>query len=73
MTVKLPEYQGRRIRYRYVREKRRLLVSGSDRDYDIGAMRGLILRGVIPADLDAITHTTPSGIVSIYRGNHLRP
>ena len=35
-------------------EKRRLHLSGSDFELDIRGVRGLIQKGIVPADLDSI-------------------
>jgi hypothetical protein len=59
------------LTYRYEASKRRLHVWGEDPDRDIKGIRDLIARGLIPADLDTILHTSSSEIVSIIRGRHL--
>jgi hypothetical protein len=64
-------YHPHAVTYRYDRPTRRLSVSGDDPDCDIKSIGDLIQRGIIPANLDAITHTAPSAVVAIIRGRHL--
>jgi hypothetical protein len=67
----IPPLRPARLKFRYQRETRRLSVTGSDCVGDMAAIRGLIRRGLIPGDLDAITHTDACGVVSIFRAHRL--
>jgi hypothetical protein len=67
----IPSLQPTRLKFRYQREGRRLSVKGSDCVRDMAAIKGLIRRGLIPGDLEAITHMAPSGVISIFRAHRL--
>ena len=67
----IPSLQPTRLKFRYQREGRRLSVKGSDCVRDMVAIKGLIRRGLIPRDLEAITHMAPSGVISIFRAHRL--
>ena len=61
----------RRFDFRYHRENRRLHVSGSNFDADLGSIKRLIERGVIPVPLDALIYVLTDGTTRILRGPRL--
>jgi len=67
----IPTLRPTRFQWRFDRDRRRLSVTGSECDRDMPAIRRLIGRGVIPGDLNAITHVAASGLVSIFRARRL--
>ena len=74
----LPLPRPRRITLRYDRETRRLHVWGSDRNLDMNnrnldmnSIGSMIRSGHFRHGVEAIIHTAPSGVVSIYRAHRL--
>jgi hypothetical protein len=61
----------RRFDFRYDRENRRLYVSGSNFDADLGSIKRLIDRGLIPVPLDALIYVLTDGTTRILRGPRL--
>jgi hypothetical protein len=64
-------WSPRRITVRYNRETRRLHVWGSDRNLDMNSIGSMIGCGHFRHGVDAVIHTAPSGVISIYRGHRL--
>jgi hypothetical protein len=68
-VLRLP--RPRRITVRYDRETRRLHVWGSNRNLDMGTVGSIIRSGRFRHGVEAVIHTAPSGVVSIFRGHRL--
>jgi hypothetical protein len=68
-VLRLP--RPRRITIRYDRETRRLHIWGSACNQDMRTAASMIRSGHFRNGVDAVIHTAPSGLISIYRAHRL--